>query len=456
MTEANGDTPVIGRTDYAGVTFAITHIALDHPGARRWLICFAGALALLLWFCVALFMIFTRGVGVWGNNIPVGWTFDIINYVWWIGIGNAGTLISAALLLFRQRWRNALNRFAETMTLLAATCAAIYPIIHLGRPWYFYWNLPYPNTMLLWPQFRSPLVWDATALIVYLSLSLMFWYVGMIPDLATLRDTARQRYKQCLYGVFALGWRGSALHWQRWNQAYRLLAGLAVSLVVSVHSGVGMLFSVGLEPGWHSTLMAPFFVFGAMFSGFAVVAMIAITLRHAFAIKDLVTEKHLNALGLLLLGTGLATTYGYIFELFTTWYGGDTFERALTLDRFVGPYAWSYWGVILCNVIAIQPLWSPWVRRTPAALFAIAMMVVLGMWFERFMIIVISLHHDFLPSSAHLYAPSFWEISTFFGSIGFFLTFMLLFVRYLPIMSMFELRELTMPDRGDLVHEDRR
>jgi Ni/Fe-hydrogenase subunit HybB-like protein len=451
MTDTvRGDAPVIGSTDYAGVTASISRIALEHPGTQRWLICFAGALALLSLFLAALFMILLNGPGVWGNNIPVGWAFDIINYVWWIGIGNAGTLISAALLLFRQRWRNALNRFAETMTLLAASCAAIYPIIHLGRPWYFYWNLPYPNTMLLWPQFRSPLVWDAMALVVYLTLSLLFWYVGMIPDLATLRDAAPTITRRKIYGVFALGWRGDALHWKRWEQAYHLLAGLAVALVVSVHSGVGMLFSVGLEPGWHTTLMAPFFVFGAMFSGFAVVAMIAITLRYAFAIKDLVTERHLNALGLLVLGTGLATSYGYIIELFTTWYGGDAFERSVTLDRFIGPYAWSYWGVVLCNVLAIQPLWSPRIRRSPVALFAISFIAVIGMWFERFMIIVITLHHDFLPSSAHFYAPSFWEISTFLGTIGIFLTFMLLFVRYLPIMSMFELRPFTMPDRADL------
>jgi Ni/Fe-hydrogenase subunit HybB-like protein len=450
MTDTvRGNEPVIGRTDYAGVTRSIAQIALTHPGTQRWLICFAAALCLLGLFFLALFMILTRGVGVWGNNIPVGWAFDIINYVWWIGIGNAGTLISAALLLFRQRWRNALNRFAETMTLLAAACAAIYPMIHLGRPWYFYWTLPYPNTMLLWPQFRSPLVWDAMALIVYLLLSLMFWYIGMIPDLASLRDTAPTRFKAQIYGVFALGWRGSALHWHRWEQAYHLLAGLAVALVVSVHSGVGMLFSIGLEPGWHTTLLAPFFVFGAMFSGFAVVAMIAVTLRHAFAIKDLVTERHLNALGLLLLGTGLATTYGYVFEFFTTWYGGDTFERGLALDRVFGPYAWSFWGVVICNVLAIQLLWLDRIRRSPSALFAISSVVAVGMWFERFMIVVVSLHHDFLPSSAQLYRPTFWEVSTFLGTIGIFLTFMLLFVRYLPIMSMFELRPLTVPDRGD-------
>ncbi len=431
-----------GEVTYGGIGDTISRIALDHPGTRMWLIVFAASLMLFGLFIAALGMILTEGIGVWGNNIPVGWAFDIINYVWWIGIGNAGTLISALLLIFRQRWRNALNRFAETMTLLAAGCAAIYPMIHLGRPWFFYWTLPYPNTMLLWPQFRSPLVWDALAIIVYLLLSLMFWYLGMIPDLAAIRDSARGRIRQRIYGIAALGWRGSSRHWGRWRQAYIILAALAVPLVVSVHSGVGMLFSVGIEPGWHTTLLPVFFVAGAMYSGFAVVLLIAVTLRHAFAIKHLVTERHLDALAKLLLATGLGTAYGYAAEMLFSWYGGDAFDHSVMMDRFFGPYAFSFWLVMLFNVISIQPLWFARVRRSPAALFVISLIVAIGMWFERFMIIVVTLHHDFLPSSAHTYRATFWEIATFVGTLGIFMTIMLLFVRYLPIMSITEEREL--------------
>lgn len=435
---------------YGSVTRGISAIALDHPGQRRWLMAFAVALLLLGTFVVALVMLAMIGPGIWGNNVPVVWGFDIINYVWWIGIGNAGTLISALLLLMRQHWRNALNRFAETMTLLAATCAAIYPLIHMGRPWYFYWNLPYPNTMLLWPQFRSPLLWDATAIIIYLLLSATFWYVGMIPDLATLRDSPLReggggRRRRQVYGIFALGWRGTAAHWAAWRQAYTILAALAVPLVVSVHSGVGLLFAASVEPGWHGTVLPPFFVLGAVFSGFAVVSLIAVTLRHAFGLQAIVTDAHLELLAKVLLGTGIATGYGYAMELFIGWYGGEPFEEQLTSARFFGPYAWSWWGVVGCNVVAIQPLWFKAVRRSPLALVLISSLVVVGMWLERFMIVVVTLHHDFLPSASRLYTPTFWDYATFLGSIGLFLTAMLLFVRYLPVVSMFEVRELARP-----------
>ncbi|WGF90344.1 NrfD/PsrC family molybdoenzyme membrane anchor subunit [Marinivivus vitaminiproducens] len=436
-----------GQT-YGAVTGAISTITLDHPGQRRWLILFACALALLGLFAISLSYLLIAGVGIWGNNIPVTWGFDIINYVWWIGIGNAGTLISALLLMLRQTWRNAINRMAEAMTLMAAVCAAIYPVIHLGRPWYFYWNLPYPNTMLLWPQFRSPLFWDAMAIMIYLTTSLLFWYIGLIPDLATMRDRARTRFRRQAYGVFALGWRGSSRHWARWRQAYVTIAACAVPLVVAVHSGVGLLFAASIEPGWHGTIQPPFFVFGAAFSGFAVVAMIAVTVRHAFGIDGIVTAGHLDMLGKAMLGTGLATAYGYLMELFTTWYGGESFEQALMLERLGGVYAWSFWGVILCNVVVIQTLWFRAVRRNSLALFTIGLGVAAGMWFERFMIIVITLHHDFLPSSSHLYTPSFWDLSTFAGSVGLFLTAMLLFIRYVPVVSIFEVREMAVPDRS--------
>lgn len=419
----------------------IAAITLEHPTRRRWLIGLGISGLLVLLLIVSIIYLFYAGVGIWGNNMPAAWGLAIINYVWWIGIGNAGTLISALLLLLSAQWRNSLNRFAEAMTVFAAICASLLPILHLGRPWLFYWLLPYPNTMNVWPNFRSPLVWDVFAVPIYLIVSITFWYIGLIPDLASVRDRAKRRSAQVFYGIVALGWRGSAKHWQRWRQVYRLIAVLAVPLVFSVHSGVAMLYAASHVPGWHTTIFPPFFVIGAMFSGFAVVAMIAVVLRHAFRLENVVTERHLDILGMVLLASGLATAYGYLMEAFSAWYAGG-FERATLEDRLVGRYAWSYWAAIACNVLAIQALWFRPVRRNPWALFAVSLIVAVGMWIERYMLQVTALYRDFLPSAWGFFAPTFWSLALFLGTIGLFLFLFMLFIRFLPVISIFEVEEV--------------
>src|SRR5689334_11570606 len=385
---------------YADVTDQLAGIPLHFPSRRRWLIAlFISSLLLGLLFLAAT-VLFTTGVGIWGLNIPVNWAFAIHNYVWWLGIGHAGTLISALLLLLGREWRNSLNRFAETMTLFAVVCAGMYPILHLGRPWFVYWMFPYPATMEVWPQFRSPLEWDIWAVLTYGMVSVVFWYVGLIPDLAAARDRARRRGWQVFFGVLALGWRGSALHWMRWQQSYRLLAALAVPLVVSVHSEVSLLFAAGQIPGWHSTIFPPYFVLGAAFSGFAMVAMIAIVMRHTFQLGHIVTERHLDVLAKVTLAMGMMTAYGYLFEVFDGYYSGGLREIATLHDRFFGTYAWAYWGAVVCNFVPLQGLWLSRVRRSPVLLFLISTSVVVGMWLERYMILVTSLYKDFLPSSS--------------------------------------------------------
>jgi molybdopterin-containing oxidoreductase family membrane subunit len=316
MTSANtAIQPILPPDQSLGdITDQIARIPLQFPTRRRWLVALAFSSLLLLLFFVSVAVLFTRGVGIWGINIPVNWAFAIHNYVWWLGIGHAGTLISALLLLIGREWRNSLNRFAETMTLFAVICAAIYPVLHLGRPWFIYWIFPYPSTMQVWPQFRSPLEWDIWAILTYLTVSLVFWYIGLVPDLAAARDRARRRGWQVFFGVLCLGWRGSAVHWMRWRQSYLLIAALAVPLVVSVHSEVSLLFAAGQIPGWHSTIFPPYFVLGAAFSGFAVVAMIAILIRALFNLENLVTDDHLDVLAKVLLACGLMTAYGYVLR----------------------------------------------------------------------------------------------------------------------------------------------
>jgi molybdopterin-containing oxidoreductase family membrane subunit len=427
---------------YATVTDQVAAIALSGKQPRSWLIGFAIAFTLLMVFLYATGYLLARGIGIWGNNIPVAWAFDIINFVWWIGIGHAGTLISAVLLLFRQQWRTSINRFAEAMTLFAVACAGLYPILHLGRPWVFYWLLPYPNTLGLWPQFRSPLVWDVFAVSTYATVSLLFWYVGLIPDMATLRDRARRPQAQTFYGILAMGWRGSARHWRNYQTAYLLLAGLATPLVVSVHSIVGLDFAVSVVPGWHVTLFPPYFVAGAIFSGFAMVMTLAIPLRAVYGLEDFITARHLSNMAKVMLVTGLIVAYGYLMEVFFAWYSGNPHEWALTVNRAQGPYRFTYWSLIACNVVIPQLLWFRAVRRNVPLLFMIALIVNVGMWLERFVIIVISLNRDFLPSAWHMYYPTVWDFAQFFGSIGLFLTLLFLFIRFLPVISIFELREL--------------
>jgi Ni/Fe-hydrogenase subunit HybB-like protein len=432
------------KQTYGTVTGKIADIVLTpiRKTPWGWPIGFVLAALGLMLYLYSLAVLFTVGVGIWGINIPVAWGFDIINFVWWIGIGHAGTLISAVLLLFRQSWRTSINRFAEAMTLFAVACAGLYPILHLGRPWIFYWLMPYPNTLGLQPQFRSPLVWDVFAVSTYATVSLLFWYVGLIPDLATLRDRAERRLPKVLYGILAMGWRGSAVHWYRYQTAYLLLAGLATPLVVSVHSIVGLDFAASVVPGWHVTLFPPYFVAGAIFSGFAMVMTLAIPLRAVYGLEDFITLRHLGNMAKVMLVTGLIVAYGYLMEVFFSWYSGNEFEWYLAVNRALGPYAWSYWSLIACNVLTPQLLWFRAVRRNVPLLFVISLVVNVGMWLERFVIIVISLHRDYLPSAWQMYYPTFWDFAQFAGSIGLFFTLLFLFIRVLPVISIFELREL--------------
>jgi molybdopterin-containing oxidoreductase family membrane subunit len=386
---------------------------------------------------------------VWGNNIPMGWALAISNYIFFLGIGHAGTLISALLLLLAQHWRNSLNRFAEAMTLFAVICGALYPLVHLGRPWLFYWMAPYPNTMTVWPQFKSPLTWDFFAVLTYLIVSILFWYIGIVPDLASARDRATRRRYQVFFGLFALGWRGSARHWARWRQSYRLTAAIAVPLVVSVHSEISMLLAAGPIPGWTSTVFPPYFVAGAAFSGFAVVSMIAVVLRHALGLRNLVTSRHLDLLAKLTLLCGMMTAYGYWAEIFDTLYGNDPQDLETMRDRFAGVYAWSYWGAVFFNFVPLQLLWWYRVRTNPVLLFLIGLSCVVGMWMERYMLLVTTLYRDWLVSSWQRYHPSFWDWSLFAGMLGVFFTLFLLFVRFLPVISAFEIKEAMFEEKEE-------
>jgi Ni/Fe-hydrogenase subunit HybB-like protein len=390
----------------------------------------------------ALSYLLVRGVGIFGVNVPVGWGFDIVNFVWWIGIGHAGTLISAILLLLHQTWRQSINRFAEAMTLFAVMCAGLFPLAHLGRPWFFYWLVPYPNTMGLWPQWRSPLVWDVFAVTTYLTISFVFWFMGLIPDLATLRDRARNRFARTAYGILAMGWRGSARHWHNYETAYLLMAGLATPLVISVHTVVSLDFAISIIPGWHSTIFPPYFVAGAIYSGFAMVLMLAIPLRKLYRIEEFITMRHIRNMAKLMLATGIIVAYSYIVEAFIAWYSGNEFERYMMINRAIGPYAWLYWLLVATNLVIPQALWSARVRDNTLAVFAIALSVNVGMWLERFIIVVTSLHRDFLPSSWDMYYPTVWDWATYIGTIGLFVMLFFVFIRLLPMISIFEMKQL--------------
>jgi molybdopterin-containing oxidoreductase family membrane subunit len=427
---------------YATVTDQISSIVLTRGIGWGWLAGFALSLALVLMLLYGIARTIAVGVGLWGVNIPVGWGFAIINFVWWIGIGHAGTLISAILLLLHQQWRTSINRFAEAMTLFAVSCAGIFPLLHLGRPWLFYWLFPYPSTMGVWPQFRSPLIWDVFAVSTYATVSLLFWYVGLIPDLATFRDNARRRIARVAYGVLAMGWRGSARHWHRYHVAYKLLAGLATPLVVSVHTVVGLDFAASIVPGWHSTIFPPYFVAGAIYSGFAMVLTLAIPLRAAYGLQDFITARHLDNMAKVMLATGLMVGYGYLMEAFYGWYSANQFEWYMTKNRALGPYAPMYWALIVCNGLGPQALWFPAVRRSPVALFFLSLVVNVGMWLERYVIVVTSLHRDYLPSAWGMYAGTRYDWAIYIGTIGLFLALLFLFIRLLPMISIFEMREL--------------
>ena len=425
------------------VTDKISQIVLGRGTSKGWIFGFSIAFLLLMLLNFTVGYLLIKGVGIWGINIPVGWGFAIVNFVWWIGIGHAGTLISAILLLLRQQWRTSINRFAEAMTLFAVACAGMFPLLHMGRPWLFFWLMPYPNPMWLWPQFRSPLVWDVFAVSTYATVSLLFWFVGLVPDLATLRDRARNRPAKIIYGMLAMGWRGSAVHWSRYETASILLAGLATPLVVSVHTVVSFDFSVAQVAGWHTTIFPPYFVAGAIYSGFAMVMTLAIPIRKFYNLEDFITMRHLGNMAKVMLATGLIVAYGYMMETFMAFYSGNPFDRFVVINRMTSPpYAFFYWMLIACNIVIPQIMWLRSVRNNVAILFVISLIVNVGMWLERFVIVVISLHRDFLPSSWGMYYPTRWDWATYVGTIGLFLTLLFLFIRFLPVISIYEMRGL--------------
>jgi Ni/Fe-hydrogenase subunit HybB-like protein len=427
---------------YASITDHISTIVLRKKTPIGWFVGFGISLILVSVLTAAIGKLVFVGVGIWGINHPAGWGMDIINFVWWIGIGHAGTLISAILLLLRQEWRTSINRFAEAMTLFAVASAGLYPALHTGRPWYDFWLFPYPNTMTLWPQFRSPLMWDVFAVSTYATVSALFWYVGLIPDLATLRDRSTNIIARKIYGMGALGWRGSAKHWYRYETAYLLLAGLSTPLVLSVHTIVSFDFAVAQLPGWHATFFPPYFVAGAVFAGFAMVLTLAIPARKFLKLEDFITMKHLENMGKVMLATGLIVFYAYLMELFLGWYSGNVFEQFMVKNRITGPYWKMYVALIICNGLAPQLMWVKRFRTSTAVLFITAMFVNVGMWLERFVIIPGSLHRDFLPSSWGMYHGTRWDWSMFIGSMGLFLFLLFLFIRFLPMISIFEMRTL--------------
>jgi Ni/Fe-hydrogenase subunit HybB-like protein len=431
---------VLGNNDFTTVTDKVCGIVERPRPPRAWYIAFTASLALtgVLFAMIALLVM--KGIGVWGLNIPVGWAFDITNFVFWVGIGHAGTLISAILFLLRQKWRTSINRFAEAMTIFAVICALIFPTIHVGRIWVVWWLLPIPNFNAIWPNFRSPLLWDVFAVGTYAIVSSLFWFTGMVPDLATLRDRAVSKGRRLVYGFLAMGWRGSHRHWHRYEKAYLLLAGLATPLVLSVHSVVSFDFATSQIPGWHTTIFPPYFVAGAIFGGFAMVVTLMVPSRQFFGLKDLVTLYHIENMNKIILATGMMVGYAYATEFFMAWYSGNGFERYVFLNRALGPYAWAYWTMISCNVLAPQLFWAKKLRTNLVVTMFVAICVDIGMWFERFVIIVTSLHRDFLPSSWGMFTPTPVDLLTFAGSIGLFMTLFLLFVRYLPMVAMAEVK----------------
>jgi Ni/Fe-hydrogenase subunit HybB-like protein len=425
---------------FTSVTARIADPVLTTHTPNWWIIGFLIGAAGTSLMLMSIGWLLINGVGVWGNNMPVAWAFDIINLVWWIGIGHAGTLISAVLLLFRQNWRNSINRLAEAMTIFAVACAGLFPLLHTGRPWFDYWLLPYPNTLRMWPNFTSALVWDVFAISTYATISLVFWYMGMIPDLATMRDRAKNKLVKLGYGIAALGWRHSARHWHRYELASLLLAGLSTPLVLSVHSVISFDFATSQVPGWHVTVFPPYFVAGAIFAGFAMVLTIMIPVRHLFKLHSLVTARHMENMGKVMLVSGMVVAYGYACEGFYAWYAGNTWERYMIINRAFGPMGWAYWALIMTNILIPQLLWLRFFRSNVYSLWAISFSINIGMWLERFVIIVVSLHREFLPSSWASYSPTFWDFSLFIGTMGFFTFLMFLFLRLLPMIPMFEVK----------------
>ncbi|MEO1236875.1 MAG: NrfD/PsrC family molybdoenzyme membrane anchor subunit [Planctomycetota bacterium] len=435
---------VLGGKDFQGVTDTVARSAEARPHLAWW-ICFLIAVSGAGMFFGLIGYLFATGVGVWGNNQPVAWGFPIVNFVFWVGIGHAGTLISAVLFLFRQNWRTSINRFAEAMTIFAVICAGIFPGIHVGRPWLAYWLFPYPNQMAMWPQFRSPLLWDVFAVSTYASVSLLFWYTGMVPDLATLRDRAKSKISQIAYGIASLGWNGSSRHWHRFERAYILLAALCTPLVLSVHSVVSFDFAVAQLPGWHTTVFPPYFVAGAIYGGFAMVLTLAVPCRIWFGLKDIITERHIDNCCKVMLGTGCIVTYAYALEFFIAWYSGHHYEQFVFLNRPFGNYSVGFLSMVFLNCIGPQILWFRWARRNIWTILFAAMCVNAGMWFERFVITMTSLSRDFLPGSWAQFRPTWVDIWLFVGSFGLFFTNFLLFLKFLPIVAIAEVKTV-MPE----------
>jgi len=436
---AGRPTLILGGQDFHSITETVSGV-IERKTPVGWWVVFAISLVALGGFAIGIPWLFWEGIGVWGLNVPVGWGWAITNFVFWVGIGHAGTLISAILLLFRQRWRTSINRAAEAMTIFAVMCALTYPGIHVGRVWVAYWMAPLPNQMGTWPNFRSPLLWDVFAVSIYGTVSALFWYVGLVPDLATQRDRSKSKLARWIYGALALGWRGSQRHWRHYEVAYLILAGLATPLVLSVHSIVSMDFAVSQLPGWHTTIFPPYFVAGAIFSGFAMVVTLMIICRWAFRLEQIITVRHLDYMAKIMLVTGMMVGYAYAFEMFTAWYSGNPFEMFTFKDRAFGDYAWAYWTMVTCNVLVPQVLWFKKARTSLPILFVVSILVNVGMWFERFVIIVTSLHRDFLPSSWDYFSPTIWDWATFIGGFGLFFTMFCLFVRFAPMVAVAEIK----------------
>ena len=446
------DPLVTGGKDFAGVTDVVANMALCQPH-KIWWICFLISGTVCLGFFSLLGYLVTTGIGIWGNNQPVAWAFDIINFVFWIGIGHAGTLISAVLFLFRQNWRTSINRFAEAMTIFAVCCAGIFPALHVGRPWLAYWLFPIPNQMAMWAQYRSPLLWDVFAVSTYASVSFFFWYAGMVPDFATLRDRAKSRIGQIGYGLASFGWTGSARHWSRFEKAYLLLCALCTPLVLSVHSVVSFDFATSQLSGWHTTIFPPYFVAGAIYGGFAMVLTLAIPCRQWFGMKDLITMRHIQNMARVMLGTGLIVCYAYAMEFFVAWYSGSHYEHALFLNRPFGNHSGGFWAMFLLNCLGPQLMWFKWARNNLWVIMFCAMCVNAGMWFERYVIIATSLSRDFLPSSWAQFNPTWVDLSLFTGSFGLFFSLFLLFIKFLPAIAMAEVKTV-MPEAHAHGHDD--
>jgi molybdopterin-containing oxidoreductase family membrane subunit len=430
------------RRDFKWITDKVCSIVEDKTPTWWW-VCFGLACAVASFTVFGLVWLVSTGVGVWGHHNPINWAWDIVNFVFWIGIGHAGTLISAILCLFRQKWRTSINRAAEAMTIFAVCCAGLFPLFHVGRVWFAWWLFPLPNPNAIWPQFRSPLLWDVFAVSTYATVSTLFWYMGMIPDLATLRDRAKSKIRQVLYGFFAMGWRGSNRHWQNYEMAYLLLAALSTPLVLSVHTIVSFDFAVSLIPGWHTTIFPPYFVAGAIFSGFGMVLTLMLPLRAIYKLDDLITQYHIDCMCKITLATGSIVGYAYAMEFFIAWYGSNPYEGFTFINRAFGHYAWAYWIMVSCNVICPQLFWFRTIRENTWLVWVISIFVNVGMWFERFVIIVTSLARDFLPSSWSYYSPSVVELFTFFGTFGVFSVLFLLFLRFLPLMAMAEIKAVS-------------